>query len=288
MALPADTVALEITPPASPRLPVLLRRARGLEGVSARVNVIQRPERQSSLAASIALRAHGLAPVWHLSSRGRSRFEVEALIERAARAGIDDVLCVRGEYKPADESAGAGGAPSDAPKIREIVRMLDRGIPGIRVSVTLNHHGRRDRVLANLLPKLAAGARAVQTQVTFDLESLRPFAEEVVRRFPEVSVAPMLLPVLSPRAALRVSRRLGVPVPAALMHRLEVLGEHAGWEHFDMLLGEIARNPLYRGVALMTPMDPRPEFLSRLRSVVRERVSRPLPAPGAPSGGTRG
>ena len=81
----------------------------------------------------------------------------------------------------------------------------------------------------------------------------------------DVALTPMLMPVLDPAAALRVSRRLGVPVPASLLHRLDVIGEEAGWEHFTGLVRAIARSPLYRGVAVMTPIDPSAHFLRRLR-----------------------
>jgi 5,10-methylenetetrahydrofolate reductase len=141
-------------------------------------------------------------------------------------------------------------------------------IPDVRISVTLNHHGRRRDALANLWPKLAAGACGVQTQVTFDLESLRGAAEEIARRHPHVALTPMLLPVLSPSTAVRVSRRLGVPVPPSLFARLEAIGEDAGWEHFAGLVGAIRRSPLYRGIAVMTPIDPSPAFLARLRAAL--------------------
>ena len=64
-------IALEITPPASPRTAVLLRRASALGSLPCHVNVIHRTDRWSSLDASIALRVRGLKPVWHVPNRGR-------------------------------------------------------------------------------------------------------------------------------------------------------------------------------------------------------------------------
>jgi 5,10-methylenetetrahydrofolate reductase len=258
-------VTLEITPPAQPRPSVLLRRAGCLEGRSRRVNVIDRPDRWGSLAASVVLAGRGFEPVWHLANRGRSVEEIEAELSVAAAAKLCRVLCIRGERKAEDVD--------DTPKIREMVRMVRRRLPAAHVSVSLNPFAAttrrlRERVIANLAAKLEAGAQGVQIQVSFDLECLRPFAEDVKARRPDVAITPMLMPVESARAAVRLSRRLGVPLPAALLHRLECFGADAGWEHFEAFARAIDESPLYDGLAVMTPIDPGREYASRLRTVL--------------------
>jgi len=250
-------IALEITPPMKPSPKVLLRRARGLSGRTSRINVISRPDRWSSLAASERLAAAGFSPVWHLANRGRSALGIEADIAEARRVGVHRVLCLRGQRKARDGF--------DTPKIREVVRMVQRGLPGAEIGVTLNHHLPRERVLANLWPKLEAGATRVQTQVTFELETLEPFAEEICERFPSVQLVPMILPVLSPEAAIRAAKRLGIVFPADEIGRLARGGADSGWASFRALAAAIAKDPLYAGAAIMTPIDPSPVFLSRLR-----------------------
>jgi len=261
----AGDLSLEITPPAARRPAVLLRRAGALGPLTRRINVIQRPERWSSLEASIVLRGRGYEPVWHLVNRGRSAGDVETEIARAREAGVDRVLCIRGEHKAEDGE--------DTPRIREVVRMLARRHPVARVGVTLDHHRPDPRTLDNLRAKLDAGARAVQTQVTFDLASLQPFAEWVAREHPGVGVTPMLMPVLSPRAAVRLARRLSIPLPAGLVHRLEAFGPEAGWDHFREFSAAVARSPLYAGLAVMMPIDPEPDFSARLRATLAEARS---------------
>jgi methylenetetrahydrofolate reductase (NADPH) len=261
--MPSDhPVALEITPPRRPRHEILLRRARTIGGRAARLNVIQRPDRWSSLDASIALIEHGIEPVWHLTNRGRSVEDIEADIGRAASAAVTRVLCLRGEHK-ADDGM-------DAPKIREVVRRVRRGLPTAHVSVTLNHHLGSSRVWPNLDAKLSAGAQGVQTQVTFDLNSLADRAEQIKAHHPTVSITPMLMPVLSVRSAVRLSRRLAIPLPPALLQRLEVAGPDAGWEHFASFARAVVDSSLYEGLAIMTPIDPDAEFGARLRSVLDE------------------
>lgn len=201
----------------------------------------------------------GPAPVWHLTNRGRGFAEIESQIALAARTGLAHVLCIRGEYKSEDGV--------DTPKIREVVRMLGRGLPRARLSVSLNHHLGRRQALGNLIGKLEAGAHAVQTQVTFDLTSLEPFALEIKSRYPDVGITPMLMPVLSARAGVRLSRRLAIPLPARLLQRLESFGAEAGWDHFESFARAIAENPLYDGLAIMTPIDPDDAFVAKLRGL---------------------
>lgn len=258
-------VALEITPPAAPSPGVLLRRAGCLGDRCRRINVIHRPSRWSSLEASALLAEAGFDPVWHLPNRGASLEAIVSRIAAADAAGVRRVLCVRGEYKAEDGD--------DTPRIREVVRILRRRLPAAHVTVSLNPFaasdaGGRRRVLANLEAKLDAGASAVQTQVSFDLESLRPWAEALKARRPGLEVVPMLMPVESVHAALRVARRLGIPLPAALVARLDRLGADAGWEHFESFARAVADSPLYDGLAVMTPIDPAPAWAARLRALL--------------------
>ena len=95
-------ITLEITPPRKRLDEVLLRRARALGPNAHAVNVIQREGRLASLDASIRLRDADLEPVWHLVTRGRARAEIESEIASAAAAGIEAVLCVRGDHASAD------------------------------------------------------------------------------------------------------------------------------------------------------------------------------------------
>ncbi|WP_322796570.1 methylenetetrahydrofolate reductase, partial [Tepidiforma sp.] len=143
-------VALEITPPQR-RLPkVLLRRARLLGDAAQAVNVIQRPDRQSSLEASLELKAAGIEPVWHLVTRGRSREEVAGEVGRAAAGGIGQVLCIRGDR------AGSAEAAREL-TVREAVAMVRSAMPAAVIGATLNQYvADRAAALRNLYPKLRA------------------------------------------------------------------------------------------------------------------------------------
>jgi 5,10-methylenetetrahydrofolate reductase len=262
-------VALEITPPRH-SLPAILRRRAGLIGSRATaINVIQRPDRQSSLDASCELRDAGLDAVWHLVARGSTLAGVEHEIARARERGIRQVLCILGDRAAALDSPG--------PTVRELVALCCHELPGASIGATVNQYAEpRDRVLANLEGKLEAGATYVQTQPVFDLGPLRSIVEPLRDRRPGIQFVPMVMPILHAEAAARVQQRLGVTFPAAYLRQVEA-GPAAAWEAFTTLLASLVRSGLAGGIAIMTfEMDPPPG--------VGEQLIRALDAAGIPSG----
>jgi methylenetetrahydrofolate reductase (NADPH) len=250
--------ALEITPPQRSLPAVLLRRARLIGGHAAAVNVIQRPGRQSSLDASCELRRAGLSPAWHLVTRGRQTGEIAADLATAKAEGIEQLLVIAGDHA----SAVSG------PTIREVVEVAARAVPGALIGATLNQYvPDHAAVLRNLFPKLAAGARYVQTQPVFSIEALRPLAEAVKERSPGTMLVPMAMPLETQDAADRIAARLGIRPPA-------VAGSSEGaWAAFAEMLLALKTSPLFDGVAIMTfEMDPPPGVAAKLIAVL-DRVA---------------
>jgi len=255
-------VGIEITPPQRPLPGVLLRRARLLGEAAQAVNVIQRPGRQSSLDASIFLKSRGIEPVWHLVTRGRSRADVLADIDRAREGGITHVLCIRGDHE-------AGDLP-DTPSLREVTAAVVERIPGAYVGATLNQYAPdREAVLRNALPKCRAGAAYVQTQPVFDLETLRPLAESLQAASLATKVIAMAMPLLTSEAATRIEARLGVTLPATLRSAIAA-GPEVAWSAFDATIASLVASPLIDGVAIMTfETDPPPEVGPRIVAALR-------------------
>jgi 5,10-methylenetetrahydrofolate reductase len=259
-------VALEITPPVQPNPAVLLRRASLLGESASAVHVIARPGRQSSLDASIALERAGRSAVWHVGNRGRSRSDLERDMEVAAQAGIRSVLVVRGEGNVEDRP--------DTPTLRALVARLRAAIPTARIGVTLNPYLDPERVLANLWPKLEAGADFVQTQPVFGAASLRGVAARIRARAPRVEILPMVIPLASAAAAEKLGLRLRVPLGEGLIARLARGGSEEGWSIFAETVAELHASGLADGIALMTlEMDPPAEVGERVLRAVRLRSS---------------
>lgn len=250
-------VALEITPPREPGERVLLRRAGRLGARPAAVNVIQRPERMSSVEASGVLHARGLEPVWHLVTRGRSLDAIRREVARARELGLRQVLCIRGDHDAPDRA--------DTPRVREVVSLVQREIPEALVGVTMNQYEPHERVLRSLLPKLHAGASFVQTQPVFDQAPYLSLVSLLKSAQSEVYVLPMLMPLLSREAALRLVSRIGARVPPRQLERLELGGAGAGWTAFARTLAGLYDSSLADGVAVMTlELDPPEDFAARL------------------------
>lgn len=262
-------LALEITPPQRSLPRVLGRRAGLLADAAEAINVIQRPDRQSSLEASGELVGLGAHPAWHLVTRGRTEAMIAADLDRAAASNIRQILCIRGDHDVEP------GAPEVT--IRRAIELAAARMPGALIGATLNQYVRdRPAALKNLLPKLAAGASYVQTQPVFDLAALTPLAGEVKAHVPGTSIIAMAMPLVSAAAASGIAARLGIELPGAGEG-----GVDAAWERFAMILAELVESPLVDGVAIMTyEMDPHPETGERILQALRLAGALPRPADG--------
>lgn len=248
-------LALEITPPQRFLPGVLVRRASLLGAGVHAINVIQRPERVSSLEASLFLRDRGFEPTWHLVVRGRSTEDVVAELDRASAGGIQQVLCILGDTD--------GESRPGSLSVRSVVQMAREWLPTALVGATFNQYGAgQPRAYANLFAKLDAGATYVQTQPVFDSQSFFAAADRIQSERPGVAIVPMVMPLLEPDALERIQARLGVAVPDGFRSAVEA-GTGAAWEAFDRLLDELVGAPSVQGLAVMTyEMDP-PESTGR-------------------------
>jgi len=261
-------VALEITPPQRSLPKVLSRRAALLGTAACAINVIQRPGRQSSLDASCELIASGLDPVWHLVTRGRTREEIAAELQRAADAGVQQLLIIRGDHQAED--------PAGAPSIREVTAMARAHLPSAKIGATLNQYApNAERVLRNLFPKLEAGASYVQTQPVFDLARLEALAARIREQAPETHIVAMAMPLLSLDAAEKMQSRIGLALPDTFRARLATAD--SAWAAFDEIVGGLAASEHIHGLAVMTfEIDAEPEVGERIVvSLRRAGISEP-------------
>lgn len=250
-------VALEITPPRSPNLRVLVRRARLLGAVPAAVNVIQRPGRQPSLDASLDLLTAGISPAWHLVTRGRPAADLEAEIERAAAARLEIVLVLLGDH------ATPPVAPTPGITIRDTIRHVHSRMPNALIGATINQYANdQAAALRNLLPKLQAGAAYVQGQPVFDVDRFHAVSSMVKERSPGTAVVAMVMPLLSGEAADRVSSRLGFPIPEEVR---SAVSAGRSWDIFTGALASLRDSPNVDGIAVMTfETDPAPDIGERM------------------------
>lgn len=247
----AFPVALEITPPRRSLPRILERRARAIEPYASAVNVIQRSDRQASLAAAIELRGVALEPVWHLAVRGRSAAVVEADVALAQTHGIRYVLCVLGDSENSPDVPGQL-------KVRDAIARVRAAIPGTTIGATFNQHGvDLAASLRNLAPKIAAGASYIQTQPVFSVAEFDAAMRPVRAAHPGVRIVPMVMPLLDATAAGRVESRLGISLGGDFKRHLSA-GPARMWTLFYETVERLHASPNTDGLAIMT-FEPDPD-----------------------------
>lgn len=254
---PGFPLSLEITPPKTSNPGILRRRASLLRDRSRTVNVIQRPDRQSSLDASLELAAAELEPVWHLAVRGNTLASITADATRAVAGNVTHVLCLLGDHKadPAVES----------PTISAAIRAISEATPEMVIGATANQYVLDEKAWKNLDGKVRAGAKFIQTQPVFDAATIVPFAEQVKDRYPDVQLVPMVMPLTTAAAAESIHNRLKIDLPRPLTGYLEVGDAESAWSMFAETAAILRDSALYAGVAIMTfEMDAQPDTGQRI------------------------
>ena len=262
--LESDTLALalEITPPRTSKPSVLLRRA-GLLGEAAdAINVIQRPDRQSSLSASVELRRSGLEAVWHLTTRGRAPTGIIDDLATAREASITQVLCIRGEGR---DDQGTGQT------VRATVAEVCEALPRVLVGATLNQYSPHpERAIRNLAGKLDAGASYIQTQPVYDVAEVERLVKLPNLAATRPRVVAMVMPLLSLETVRLVEERLSIKVPAAYTSRVSK-SEAEAWTAFRDILAQLVASRHVDGLALMTfEMDSDLETGKRIVDALRD------------------
>jgi homocysteine S-methyltransferase len=262
-------VALEITPPRRSLPRILERRARAIEPYASAINIIQRPDRQTSLQAAIEMRSMALEPVWHLAVRGRSAEMVRADVAQAQTRGIRYVLCILGD----------GGNVPDVPgqlRVRDAIALVRSAIPDAVIGATLNQHGENPTAsLRNLTAKILAGASYIQTQPVFSVPSFESALEPVRSAHPEVRIVPMVMPLLDAGAASRVGSRLGISLGEEFTRHIAA-GPAQMWRLFFETVDRLRASANADGLAIMTfEPDPDEATSSNIVEALRRAGIRP-------------
>lgn len=233
-------VTAELSPPDSVEPQDLLRRAAHFRGLVDAVNVTDNAGancHMSSLAASALLVADGFTPVFQSACRDRNRIAAQADLVGAAALGVRNVLCISGD------DVGSGDQPQARPVFDlDSVSLLgitsgmrDEGTyasgrrltsrPDFFLGATVNPFARTfEARTVNLMKKIDAGARFIQTQFCFDLALFEKFMYEM--RVHGLDRRCHLLVGVGPLTSVRIARWLngnvpGVRIPEEVIRRLE-------------------------------------------------------------------
>jgi methylenetetrahydrofolate reductase (NADPH) len=217
----------------------------------------------SPLAVAIALQRLGMEPVMQLTCRDRNRLALEAEIAGAALHGIENICCLTGDDVTAgDEPEARRVFDLDSIQLLALGETLRRGTylsgrkldPAPRLFLgAVENAGAPpyDHRVDRALKKVAAGARFLQLQVSFEPARLAAFMTEAVAKGLDrrCALLPSICLVRSPSALRYMDEHVpGITVPAETIDRCEAAADPEA-ECFEVA-GELAEHARsLRGVA---------------------------------------
>lgn len=174
-----------------------------------------------------------LDPIPHLTCVGHARGEIEGILERYARAGISNVLALRGDV-PRDLPAGQSPWKDfrfAADLVRQVRSFAGHGDPrgfGVCVAGFPEGHPETPNRLVEierLRAKVDAGADAIITQLFFDNRDFYDFRARCELAGIRVPIIAGIMPITSMGGMRRMAElALGARYPAALLRAINRTG----------------------------------------------------------------
>lgn len=238
--LPVVTCEIASGDGADPR--DVIRRARLVRDHVDAVNVPDNTAgvvHMSALAAAAILVREGIDPILHVTCRDRNRLALQSDLLGAAALGIRNILCLTGDHLIHGDHPNAKPVfDLDSMQLLGLAAALRRGryLSGREIEPAPDlFPGASENPFAppydfrplRLMKKVEAGARFIQTQITYNVGRFAAFMERVRdlgldRRVP---ILAGVAPLRSVRAARFMQERVpGMEVTDAVVRRIEQAG----------------------------------------------------------------
>lgn len=174
---------------------------------------------------------YGLETMAHLTCIGSNEGEMTRFLSDLAKAGVDNVLALRGDM-PADGTAAAS-ASSSLQHASDLVRLISDSFPafGIGVAGYPEVHPEASSPQADLSflkLKLDTGADFAITQLFFDNNLYHGFVKRAREAGVTKPIIPGILPVVSLKVIKRIVSLCGASIPAEFLARLEEADKTGG------------------------------------------------------------
>lgn len=160
----------------------------------------------------------GLNVAAHLTCVDASRSETMAIAEAYAKAGVKEIVALRGDA-PKGAERFIPHPEGFAHSIALIEALADTGRFGIRVGAYPEKHPEADDQAADiafLKRKVDAGAMSAITQFFFDAENFFRFRDACVKAGIDVPIIPGILPVESWTGVQRFAAQCGTHIPPVI------------------------------------------------------------------------
>lgn len=188
----------------------------------------------SSLAVSIAMRAHGLEPIMQVVCRDRNRLAIQADIVGAALHGIENICLLTGDDVTAgDEPESKRVFDLDGPQAIRVASTLAEGkylsgrkldpAPTLFIGTVENPFAPPfEYRIARVSKKVDAGARFLQLQIGYHPDRLALFCAGVNAAHPSLALLPTIVLVKGARPLHFMNEKVpGIDIPAEIIRRVE-------------------------------------------------------------------
>ncbi|MBV9719606.1 MAG: methylenetetrahydrofolate reductase [NAD(P)H] [Candidatus Eremiobacteraeota bacterium] len=179
--------------------------------------------RARTVALAKEIQQHiGLTVVAHVTCIGADRGQLRTLFDDLARAGIENVLALRGDAPPGSEFKAAPGGFSHA---NELIAMLRRNY-GFCIGAACYPEKHPEAAssnddLANLKLKADAGAQFLVSQLFFDNELFFEFERRTRAAGITLPILPGLMPITNYAQIQRFVAMCGASIPPKLRVEME-------------------------------------------------------------------
>ena len=251
-------VTAEMAPPKGYDFTEQMEAAELLKGKVHGVNVTDMQSaclKASSLGMCIHLKQAGIEPILQITGRDRNRMAIMGDVLSAASFGIDTMLALTGDH-PVVGDCKQSKPVYDLDSVG-ILKMLSEmeasgldcggnelagGAPKFfkGAAVTPVYEPRMLQI-NKLRQKVEAGARYIQTQGIFDMDSLKRFMDDVAAAGINVPIMAGIIPLKAAGMAKFMNQNVpGIDVPQHMIDRLEAAaaeGKEKGVKGLPMKLG---------------------------------------------------
>jgi len=268
-------VTAEMAPPKGYDFSEALETAALLKDKEQGINVTDMQSaclKASSLGLCIGLKQSGIEPILQITGRDRNRMAIMADVLSAAAFGIDTVLALTGDHpvvgdckqsKPVYDLDSVG-ILTMLSKMEETGcdcggNPLSGGAPRLFKGAAVTPEYEPMALQVNKLrQKVAAGARYIQTQGVFDVESLKRFLDAVDKAQIRVPIMAGIIPLKSAGMAKFMNANVpGIAVPQSQIDALAQAKENGesparlGMDMAAELIARIKEENLCSGVHIM-------------------------------------
>lgn len=169
-------------------------------------------------AAYTLHKTSGLPVAAHLTCVGASKTETMATAQRFAKAGVTDLVALRGD-PPADSDGFTPHPEGFADSVALIEALAGTGQFKLRVGAYPEKHPEATSQAANiqwLKAKVDAGACEAITQFFFEADTFLRFRDDCVKAGITAPITPGILPITNWKNARAFALRCGTTIPAWL------------------------------------------------------------------------